>query len=461
MSRLLLVVLLLGLGAGRVLAAPHGATPSVERLADRLGRGGWTRAKVNRLIAFVEQDGKVSRGERAAVAGLLARRGFSTSAPALRVGPDNFGGQSRAALARYAKLVDQLGEQRAPGPSSLLFGAGAELDPARYRRNVEILAGERATKLIDASGRARRLRFQNRYIGRSQNQLDQVRGWLVAQYRALGLQVEEQPVPWRGTTYHNVVVTIPGASPDAVVICDHYDAADKDPIEKRNLGQLERDYHLRKAEIMRRLNTLPVGAPVPGADDNASASAALLEMGHLLQAKLAQGARLGKTIKLVHLVGEELPASCLGARAFVKQARARGETIDAAVVMDMIGVDRVGRRKVQLSVGRPEGSLEIARVAKTAIADQRLALRPVLRPFGSRRSFLHQTDGIVFSRKNIPVVLFNEHVNNDRDHFRVGYHDEFDISRLMSFDFATAVVSAALETAYRLAEPVGGPGAVR
>ena len=86
-----------------------------------------------------------------------------------------------------------------------------------------------------------------------------------------------------------------------------------------------------------------------------------------------------------------------------------------------------------------------------AIADLRLDLRPILRPHGSRKSFLHQTDGIHFSRAGIPVVLINEHVNDDRDLHRAGYHDEFDVTALMSFDFAADVTRAALETTYRIA----------
>src|SRR5262249_42685183 len=52
-----------------------------------------------------------------------------------------------------------------------------------------------------------------------------------------------------------------------------------------------------------------------------------------------------------------------------------------------------------------------------------------------------------------PVVLLNELVNNDYDHYRLGYHDEFDIPRLMDFAYATDVVRAALQVIYWLAQP--------
>jgi hypothetical protein len=111
---------------------------------------------------------------------------------------------------------------------------------------------------------------------------------------------------------------------------------------------------------------------------------------------------------------------------------------------------------VQLSPGRDVRSLAVAAEVKRAIADLGLDLRAVLRPYGARKSFLHQTDGIHFSRAGYPTLLINEHLNDDRDRFRVGYHDEFDITALMSFPFAADVTRAALETTFRLAQSPSG-----
>src|SRR5205814_640397 len=108
--------------------------------------------------------------------------------------------------------------------------------------------------------------------------------------------------------------------------------------------------------------------------------------------------RMRRSIDLVHLVGEELPADCLGARTFIKQAKARATKIAGVIVLDMIGVDRQGKRKVQLSVGRHPESTAIAGEVQKVITDLHLNLRPVVRPYGTRKSFLHQTDAIHFSR---------------------------------------------------------------
>jgi Zn-dependent M28 family amino/carboxypeptidase len=260
-------------------------------------------------------------------------------------------------------------------------------------------------------------------------------------------------VQWGDRNFYNVIVTVPGDSSESIVIADHYDVADKEPIRPRNLPQLRRDHGLTAGEIAAHLGALPIGAPVPGADDNASATAALLEIGALLGQKLREGIRLRKTIRIVHLVGEEMPADCLGGRAFVRWAREHEEPILGAIVLDMIGVDRRRTRKVQISVGEHPQSLTLAAVVKASIHALGLDLRPVLRPFGSRRSFLHQTDGIEFSKAGIPVILLNEHMNELHDFYRVGYHDEFDIPELLDYSFATDVTRAVYETAMRLADP--------
>jgi hypothetical protein len=442
-----LAVMVLVVDASSARARPGVLLSKVERLARQVAPGGWTRGDVHRLVALLEEDGRVTRGERDSVAALLRRRGFvGATAPA--TGPDNFRGHARAELERYLRLVDSLGEVR--GTRGLLGPGRPDVSLDRYKRNVAILSGMRATMVSGPAGRERVV-FDDRFVPSRRNQLEQVLRWLTARYQRLGLKVERQPVSWRGRTFYNLVVTIPGASREAVVLCDHYDVADREEPIKANLVQLRRDYGLSEKQIAGRLGTLRVGAPVPGADDSASSTAALLEMGHLMRAQLRQGTRLAKTIKLVHLVGEELPANCLGGRAFVDEAKRRGDRLAGVIVMDMIGVDRTKRGKMQIAVGRPAGSAEMAAEVKRVVTDLGLDLKPVLRPYGARKSFLVQTDGIEFSRAGFPVILLNEHVNNDRDRFRVGYHDEFDIPRLMSFPFATNVVRAALETAYRIA----------
>jgi hypothetical protein len=416
----------------------------LEPLALRAAREGWDRPAIQRLIAAVEEDGVESPRETAALSSLLEDPHLGSAARREIGRLLGF-----AALARPLQLPPA-GSSSAP--RSIFSGPGG-LDEARYQAHVEILAGERPAEV---GGRT--IFFRDRFLPSPGHQLSEVVAWLEAYYAGLGLETERQAVPWRGQIYSNLLVRLPGRRPEAVLLCDHYDVADKEHLVRRNLPQLSRDHALSRREIAARMGRLPLGAAVPGADDNASATAALMEVGAVL-AGAGAGARGGaggleRTIELVHLVGEELPADCLGARTLLHE-RSPKAPIAAAIVLDMIGVDRTGRRKIQLSAGRPAASLALAAELKRAIGELGIDLRPVLRPYGARRSFLHQTDGIHFSRAGIPVLLVNEHLNDDRDRYRIGYHDEFDTTRLMDFGYAAAVARAAGETVYRLAACTG------
>lgn len=429
----------------------------IENLASKLATQGLDRAEVNRLIAKVEEDGVATPKELASLKQLLANDGF-VNRPA-RKGRDNFAGHGRAELASYIKFVERVNDLDARGVRGEAAIRGAaigdrpEIDVKRYRETVEILAGARPTTLVDDAGNKRQVYFRDRFLGSPKNQLDQMVQWLTQQYQAMGLEAQLEPVKWHNRTYYNVVVTFPGESKQAIALCDHYDVAAKETILKNHIADLKDHYGLTDAEIKKRLDSIKKGEAVPGADDNASASSALLETAAFLKQQLDQGVKLGHPVKIVHLVGEEFPASCLGGRVFLKNALERKEQLAGVVVLDMIGVDRTKQRKVQLSVGRNDASLEMAALVKAAVRGSDLDLKPVLRPFNSRKSYLYNTDGIEFSRAGLPVILLNEHVNKDRDLYRIGYHDEFDVPQLMDFGFATEVTRAALHTVYRMAEP--------
>ena len=121
-----------------------------------------------------------------------------------------------------------------------------------------------------------------------------------------------------GTATRNVVAVIPGASTalrgEIIVIGAHYDH-----LGLGGFGAMDPD---------------STGRVHNGADDNASGTAALLEIGRVLAAK---GARPARTIVLVAFSGEEL--GTLGSSFFVQHAVP--EPIDS--VYAMLNLDMVGR----------------------------------------------------------------------------------------------------------------------
>jgi Zn-dependent M28 family amino/carboxypeptidase len=107
---------------------------------------------------------------------------------------------------------------------------------------------------------------------------------------------------FRGAEYHNVVGTLTGAAPDRprLLVGAHYD-------------------------------TVP---NTPGADDNASGVAALLEVARVLAPE-----RLGPTIEFVGFNLEEPQGARyrVGSHAYAGAARARRARYDAVLILEMVG----------------------------------------------------------------------------------------------------------------------------
>ena len=273
----------------------------------------------------------------------------------------------------------------------------------------------------------------------------------------------------------NIVLMIPGANRrEAVVMADHYDTA-----------YMEDVFYVASGGDSLR-------APACGADDNHSATTALLLAAEQLL-PLARAGRLARDVWLIHLTGEEFPADCMGARAlgqalvehrlaFTSENGSTREVSDVRVVgafvLDMIGHNADRDRDVfQIASGEGAGSARLARRAhranlrwnRFAKAANRLPDRahadraqrmcdlapyPPPPPFAhlplqgevrvewEPRSALFNTDGQIFSDLGIPVVLFMENY----DISRKGYHDTHDTMENIDLDYCAALIAIAIET---------------
>ena len=119
----------------------------------------------------------------------------------------------------------------------------------------------------------------------------------------LGYLVRVQPFESQGLTVQNLEVELPGATApeEIVVVGAHYDTV----------------------------------AGGPGANDNASGIAALLEIARLLAGKTH-----ARTLRLVAFVNEEQPFSEseeMGSRVYAERSRQRGEQIKAMISLETIG----------------------------------------------------------------------------------------------------------------------------
>jgi pimeloyl-ACP methyl ester carboxylesterase len=148
------------------------------------------------------------------------------------------------------------------------------------------------------------------------DRLAAAKDYILACIKGMGYSPAEQAVPYRGRDFHNIIVTLPGKDPrrGVVVIGAHYDTV----------------------------------AGTPGADDNASAVAVLLEM-----ARLLKDAAPERTIELVFFTLEEPPVfrtASMGSAVYARAARERGENIVAMICLEMVGYysDRKGGQSYPL-----------------------------------------------------------------------------------------------------------------
>lgn len=276
----------------------------------------------------------------------------------------------------------------------------------------------------------------------------------------------------------NILVVIPGRNRnEAVVLADHYDTAYMEDIYDKSRGGS--------------------GARLaaPGADDNGSAAATLLQAAPIFL-RLAGEGKLERDVWLLHLTGEEFPADSLGARHFC-QSLVEGNLklrigsehfIDLSsvrlagiFVMDMIAHNRDNARDIfQISPGKSPGSLRMAYEAHLAnmiwnwkarelnrsperrgrgrgkrsrdgVTLPEIALHPELdgevRTQDDPQSSLYNTDGQIFSDIGAPVVLFMENYDIDR----TGYHDTKDTMENIDLDYGAATSAIAIETVARVA----------
>ncbi len=280
----------------------------------------------------------------------------------------------------------------------------------------------------------------------------------------------------------NLLVVIPGRNrSEAVVLADHYDTA-----------YMEDIYEKARGGSGARL-------AAPGADDNDSATATLLQAAPIFL-KLAREGKLERDVWLLHLTGEEFPSDSLGARHFcqslvegtLKLRVAGDEFLDLSsvrpvgiFVMDMIAHNRENAQDIfQISPGKSRESLRLAYQAHLAnmlwnaktrewngsperracgrgersrdgVTVPEIARHPELdgqvRTQDDPQSSLYNTDGQIFSDIGAPVVLFMENYDINR----TGYHDTKDTTENIDLDYGAALSAIAIETVARVATIAG------
>jgi hypothetical protein len=162
---------------------------------------------------------------------------------------------------------------------------GVEVAPAALRAHVEALAGGR---------------FAPRDVEHPE-QLDRAAAWIAAELRRSGAAVREQVYQVEGRTYRNVIADVGPDTPERVIVGAHYDTA----------------------------------GDQPGADDDASGVAAILELARLLVSRPPP-----MRVELAAWTLEEPPTfrtPWMGSAVHAAALAAAGTHVRVAVAVEMIG----------------------------------------------------------------------------------------------------------------------------
>jgi hypothetical protein len=220
--------------------------------------------------------------------------------------------------------------------------------------------------------------------------LDEAAQYLRHHYESLGLSVTLEPFIYSTKPMTNVIAELPGIGPDSehvLILCAHYDS---------------------RAEDMGNL-----ALPAPGADDNASGSAAVLEAARILSQHT-----FPRTLRFVHFAGEE--QGLIGSNFYALRASLRGDVIDGVINLDMIGYESVppGDHIVEIHAGTMPDSIALSDVIIDNISTYSLSLSVQKMTTNAT----NRSDHASFWRYGYPAVLgiedfgdFNPHYHSTED----------------------------------------------
>ncbi len=158
---------------------------------------------------------------------------------------------------------------------------------------------------------------------------DRTVAYITSNLRRYGWDVEQQSIEiedriGKSTNLLNVVAYNAGSGDSILIICTHYDS-----------------------------RGAATGADAPGADDNASGVAVLMETARVMSRVLRSGS--GRGVEFVFFGGEE--ESFIGSSAFVRDFLKSNKVLLGSINIDMIGYDKEGPKDYVLFANQRSASL--------------------------------------------------------------------------------------------------------
>jgi len=265
--------------------------------------------------------------------------------------------------------------------------------------------------------------------------LEAAEDFIATELAATGLEVTRQPFSWRGRIFNNVIGRREGSDPARpwLVVGAHFDSTPH----------------------------------TPGADDNASAVAAMLEI-----ARLLSGRRPAATIEYVGFNLEEVqqlvpPLYRIGSLHYARGLRAAGRRLAGALVLEMVGytgekqsvplgvnlVRKVPRTGDFLAAVGDGSSRHLLRALERA-ADGVLALVTLAVPL---RGWLvpdtRRSDNARFWDEGYPALMITDTADLRNPH----YHLESDTPDTLNYDFLASVTEVTARALMELASVSAAP----
>jgi hypothetical protein len=275
--------------------------------------------------------------------------------------------------------------------------------------------------------RLRRLveEFHPRDGGHPEN-MARAAAFIVEELRQAGAAVSSQPFETAGARYENVVAAFGPDTSDVVVVGAHYDVA----------GEM------------------------PGADDNASGVAGLLELADLLS-----GGGLARRVELVAYANEEAPffgTPGMGSEVHARSLESAGRHVRGMICLEMIGcfADEPDSQQLPFGVlkllyptrgdfiavvGSAGGAGIVRRVKRSMRAASDLPVFSINAP-----RFVHGvdlSDHSTFWRRGLPAVM----VTDTAFYRNPRYHTEHDTPDTLDYERMAKVVAGARRAVLALA----------
>jgi hypothetical protein len=243
------------------------------------------------------------------------------------------------------------------------------------------------------------------------------------QFAQAGLQVAFDPFSVNGHDTQNVVATLPGSDPSsnrAYIICGHYDST-----------------------AARTPGWNWVTDPAPGADDNGSGAAAVLEAARVLSPY-----RFNYTLIFITFSGEE--QGLYGSAHYAQAARAAGMDIGGVINLDMVGYN-IACDKLDVLGDPPSAWLVDEMLANNAQYDIGLITERVIDAsiwYSDHSSFWNQGYSALLGIEDYQLSTSNCYTATTY------YHTVNDLYSTLNMRLATKATRLAVATLAELAQPL-------